>query len=418
MRQKKLFLIKRVLGLMLIISIIQISFDYTLFKIYANEVFYEQKLKEYCEGNPLDGYLFMQGQKDTGKLDAKIEAELNAQGIFDSEILNMSEEDIECIETSDKIYIMTQYVQYKYTGKDISINEDEKTKCIKNKKAIKKEHIQISETQEILNDFLNINCMEESSLPNGYEAKIMSEHEVDELIEELYFDEKSNNVDNLLDKILVSIGIKPQMVYAKTKVGSDRQNSSYMKKILMVCQVNDKVRINFNCIWIKQPANTLLDYVELQWAGGTRVFDDINHSYSAEMTYNKTTIDKSGNIVSKNKIVKDYTNNFKKNWQPNTVAVAYDLPEHYEFIYRYNKDLIAINTDIQLSVCFWLDKNGNTIDVLADYMHQKKKFYFDIYSATGSIISAATFIYSPFPSKFANTSFIVNTTFYILFISK
>lgn len=224
----------------------------------------------------------------------------------------MSEDDIECIEASDKIYITTQYVQYKYTGKDISIDDKDMTRFIKNKKAIKNEHIQISESQEMIKDFFDINSMGESSLSSGYEAKIMSEDEVDELVEELYFKEESNNGVDILDKILVNIGIKPQTVYAKTKVGSDRQNSSYMKKILMVCQVDDRVRINFNCIWIKQPVNTLLDYVELQWAGGTRILDDINHSYSAEMTYNKKTIDKSGNIISKNRIVKDYTNNFKK----------------------------------------------------------------------------------------------------------
>ncbi len=49
----------------------------------------------------------------------------------------MSEDDIECIEASDKIYITTQYVQYKYTGKDISIDDKDMTRFIKNKKAIK-----------------------------------------------------------------------------------------------------------------------------------------------------------------------------------------------------------------------------------------------------------------------------------------
>ena len=384
---------------MLTIGVIQISFDCTFFKVYADEVNYEQALKEYCEGNPLDGYLFIQEQEDTGILNSELEAELNAQGIFDSEIMNMSEEDIDCIETADKVYIETQYVQYVYTGEELSSDiEEDKIQYFKNKNEIINENVEISEGQEVIDDYLNINRLSKSCLPYGYEAKIMSEDEVDELIEELYFNEESNNGDNVLNKILTGIGVKPQTVYAKTKVGSDRQESSYLKKILIVCQVDNKVRVNFNCIWMKTPANTLVDLVSLQWMGGSRILNDSSHLYSASISYKKTkSVEFSygeKKILTTETIEKDYSSQFRRNWEPSAVVVAFELPD--EYLYDENGMRYIVNySNITTKISFWLTCNGSAIDVRANYQHQKSKFKFNSDNFFNTAAYVVSFIGTP-----------------------
>ncbi len=200
MRKNKLGYLKKGLIVLLSTSIIQISFDSTLLKIYAEEVSYTYALEAYCEEHPLEGYLYIQEQEDTGIMDAKLEAELNAQGIFDSEIMDFSEDEIKELENADDIYISTEYIKYTYTGEDLEecfLNnqktQEEQESNWKNK------NFELSDDQNIIEEILNIDSLNDN-VPEGYEVERMSDEDVDELIRELYFDEESENEETFFDK--------------------------------------------------------------------------------------------------------------------------------------------------------------------------------------------------------------------------
>lgn len=378
--------LKRGICVLLSVGVVQISFNCTILKVYAEEEFYQQVFEEYCEDNPLDGYLLIQEQQDTGIIDSKLEAQLNAQGIFDSELEEFSDEDIKSIEQADEVFAVTQYIEYKYTAdtdEDNSDLIDNYKRSLDNETDVEvkgNSSTDISEDLNIIDNFMDSAAVVEHT-PDGYEAKVMSDTEVDELIKEIYFDESKKEEENILNKVLVGIGIMPQNVYAATKVESSRPTAtSYMKKVLMVCQVNDKVHIIFTCRWLKSPANRMIDILEISWNGGRRILNDDKHTYDANLSYDRITVRMESGYGSYSnkmtqtteKITKDCTDNLYRNWTDKAARVPFDVPRDSPGL-----DIGYYYEDIRMQVSFWLKREGSGIDVYAEYNHQKKKYDFN-----------------------------------------
>lgn len=371
------------------------SFDSTVLKLYAEEVAYSSALEEYCNEHPLDGYLYLQEQENTGIMDAKLEAELNSQGIFDSEIKDFKEGELEALENADKIYVSTQYIKYTYTGEKNDLEEysisnsstpNQKSQDKTNKKKWESKNFDVIENQDIMNEIFDTDLLDEATTED-YEVEIMSDEDIDALIKECYIDEESENKDSIFDKILTGIGIRPQNAYA-AKSDNNIQESSYMKKSLLVIQYSDRVFVSFNCIWIKAPSNRLVDLVSMQWIGGSRSKNDRNGNFLAELSYD--VIDESSGTSSKRKMTKDYTDALIRNWKLNTAAVAFQLPPEIELYMKNGLLCRLIYTNIRMHVSFDLYQEGRTIDMWAEYQHQKKKM--DINS--NAILNTAALVVS------------------------
>ncbi len=407
MKNNKLDYWKKGFSILLSICIVQMSFDSTVLKVYAEEVAYSHAVEEYCEEYPLEGYLYLQEQESTGIMDAKVEAELNAQGIFDSEIKDFSEEDIKELENADSIYVSTQYIKYTYTGektevKDNSIsNSSTKNQKSQDKKKWKSDSFDVIENQDIVNEIFNADLFDEN-MPEDYEVENMSDEDIDALIKECYFDEESEKEDSIFDKILTGIGIKPQNVYAKS--ATDTQQSSYLKKALFVIQTGDKIMVCFNCFWLKEPSNRLNDLVGIQWTGGDRITKNSEYPYRAEISYIETA-SKIGSVKF-GRVVQDYTKQFYENWTPFSAVVDFSVPKNY----INSKGELVTYSDIRTHVSFYLNKTYHTsIDLRADYQHQKKTTKFNLVSATGCIATTATFIFAPMASAVGNGALLISS---------
>ncbi len=405
---------KKGLSLILSIGIIQISFDYTLFKIYAEEVNFDNAVAEYCEEHPLDGYLLMQEQEDTGVMEPQLEAELNAQGVFDDEIMNLSEDEISNLEQAEKVCVVTQYIEYKYIGneanvEDISVDNQKQQRDKNEQEKRADDSVSISENQNMIDELLNTDILEDNA-PEDYEVKVMSDEEVDKLIQELYFNDESAE-ESALDKILIGIGVKSQNVYASYGFGSSHPNAtSYMKKSLLVTQIDGKVNIVFTCKWLKEPANRLNDILEISWTGGRRILNESKYQCNAKITYDKVTYmffkDNYAHfykptIEKFEKVTKDCTDSLEQNWTDKIARIPFNLPnDKQEYGSLYNRYIIPENMTLQVS--FWLYREGGGIDVSAEYCHQKKDFDFNLLAGIGLAIGTIRLVLYPVKEIGAN----------------
>ena len=313
MKRKKLrSLLRSIICIIVAMVLPEISFVYTPIKVYADELLYEQQKEVYLKNNPLELYIEKEKSKLTGLLSENTERRINELGVFDSEIKDLSEQDLEDLEYSTHLEIYTQYIEYKGNNNETG----------------------------------------------GYQSRILSKKEVDNLIKEIYLDKETAST----------------MVKSRSK--TDSQNTSYLKKTLLVSQSNDLVHIMFTANWLKAPQNRLLDIITLSWIGGTRYIK--NNNYYAKLNYDKTTkVVGVGSSSQTESLSENYTNDFYKRWKPNMAAVAFQLPQN-KYITGEWSTVMYTYDKIRVVISFWLNKEGKSIDVSADYEHQKKELSMDI----------------------------------------
>ncbi|MBE5922741.1 MAG: hypothetical protein E7269_08315 [Lachnospiraceae bacterium] len=365
-------LLKRIMCMLLAICIPQVSFSLTPLKVCAESARYRAEVRKLCEERPLEGYLYLQTKNHTGKFAEKFENKLNCAGVFDKEINDWTTEDIEDIENAEQIQVYTQYVEYTYTG----INETDDIEKVMENEDVK---------------FENIEC----------ESRVLSDDEVNEVIQKLYFQGKGSTIT---ENLMKSIGVYPIDVYAASKSQTDINSSSYMKKTLVVSQYDDYVKVTFNCTWLKEPLNRMLDYAEIYWEGGTGLTKDTSHPASAVLKYHKSSTERPlfhETTYSEEDITEDYTENLIYNMRTTCTAAAFNMPvdtsetnDNGYFSYGH--------TNIRFIVSFWIKRAGTYIAVSADYNHQKQygfNYEYGIPALGKAGLQTISFIFNPSYTK-------------------
>lgn len=184
----------------------------------------------------------------TGLISYETEEYLNRKGIFDEEI-----EDISNIQELDEVGV-----------ENIEIFT---------------EYFAVSDTPEEQNKSISNNEME-----------ILEVEEVDALFGNEYFGEDNEVMscdldkkdENIIDKVLVNIGIKPMNVYGVVK-SEGGGNISFLKKTVIITSMNvenrDCVHVICTSKWTTMPKYRNIDVITLAWSGAMYVsaLDDYNY---------------------------------------------------------------------------------------------------------------------------------------------
>lgn len=217
-------------------------------KIEGENVF----LESINEENNINKKIDEEVNHNTGLLDEDIEQYLNENGVFDEELENIS--DIKNLNNLEKDEIQV------FTG-----------------------YFAVSDTKE-----------EEGTTVTDDEMIMLDKEEVDSLLGNMYYGEENEIVKeksketkiSLLDKILMSVGMKPVNAYAfyETKGGG---SVTYLKKTLMVYswKVNEKecVKITYSTIWTTMPKYRNVDVVSLYWTNAT--YENFLEDYASVNQY-------------------------------------------------------------------------------------------------------------------------------------
>lgn len=343
-------LLKRIGCCFLVICFLTFSMESNIPNVLASQK------NSVSDSKYLSKMIKLQKKNHTKKsLQKDVEEKLNTEGVFDSELEDLTDNDIKNLNDATDINVSTEYVVY-YEP----INEDKNNTYDDN----------IS-----TNDKIN---------KNSLQSHILTPSEIDEVIKEKYFTdefgENSKNT-NVLDVVASMIGLQPQAAYASEH--TSYKNSTYMKKTLISSQVGDYNNISYTCTWLKEPDYRLVDSMVLSYNGGTMVTS--SGTYNAKFTYTQKNLGESANSKVVN--LTSYLYNKRK---PGLAAIAFKLPDD---VYNTRDDVyVTRNYNMRATMSFKLNVSGKGCELAGEYDHQKKKISIDLLGGVELGASAIAFV--------------------------
>lgn len=340
----------RIISILLVASVPEQAFAYTIIDVAVERKQHEQELINYYETDKLKYYLEREKENSVGLFVANREELLNDAGLFDTELMDLSEDEVEFINEAKSVEVSTQYIEYE----------------------------------------LEENVVSEENTEKLYREKVMDKQEIDNLIDELYIKDQYPNTEKnkVINKFMEGIGLKPMTAYAAYRSQSDTNSTTYLKKSLIVSQSNDLVHVIFVCTWLTPPSNRLLDIVTVTY-GGACSYKESNN-YSATLTYTETVrtyVPFNSKTTSKTVSI-DCTKDIE--WLANgKIAVPFELPDNI-----YTQYVTYDYTNIKFKLSFWLERDGKKIEVIADYAHQKKKVSVSLLNGAALTVETIAFIAS------------------------
>ena len=309
----------------------------------------------YNANSPLCKKLKREVDNNTGKINKKLEQELNKLGVFDEEILDFDNTLIENLESGSKYNVSIEYL-----------------------------------------------CFENDS------CTLLGDNDIDDLIDEVYEEETSESKPFNLSDLF---GISSVTAHA-AKTGTDHGFSSggYLKQTLFLSQDNSSsnIYVFYTATWVKQPKYRNIDIAGVTLKNASPIKKTFVGSYTTtchDTIYNPYR-----------EVYKQYKKNFKEygevEYTTDGIAVSYDLISDHKKINSVNMSGTVLqryeNDKVQFAFYATIDekKSWRYIVATGHYLHHQSSTVVEpSISITSADISVGV-SYDSYYKKMANNPYI------------